>query len=68
MLSRQQTLENVDVEVLWSIHSMAWCFVFSAAMLVQVWDQVTLWDGAVLDGVEIWDTYPVVKEWYAAAV
>lgn len=58
MLGRQQTLENVDVEALWSIHGMAWCFVFGAAMLVQLWDQVTLWDGAVLNGAETWDTYP----------
>lgn len=39
-----------------------------AVAAVQTWDQVTLWDGAVLKGVEVWDTYPVVREWYAAAV
>lgn len=37
--------------------------VFSAFEL-RKWDQVTLWDGVVLEGVNVWNTYPVVREQY----
>lgn len=39
-----------------------------AVAAVQTFDQVTLWDGAVLEGVEVWDTYEVVREWSGAVV
>jgi hypothetical protein len=40
---------------------------WDAIAAVHTWDQITLWDGEVLEGVDVWTTYGVSREWYAAA-
>ena len=66
-LRRESSLVELSVERLLFIHVSAMCFAFGAAYQVLIWDNVTLWDGAVLQGVEVWDPYPVVRELYGAA-
>lgn len=60
-------LANARLPLLWIVLGItvwnAWC----AVTAVHTWDQVTLWDGEVLKGVEDWTEYGVVREWYSAA-
>lgn len=67
-LDREWILAKYHIAVLWVMLGLTVYNVWSTAVAVQTWDQVTLWDGAVLEGVEVWDTHEVVRTWYAAAV
>ena len=67
-LSEQRFMALVPIGFLWSMLGFTACLACFAAAQLQVWDQVTLWDGVVLKGVEAWDTHSVVREWYAVAV
>lgn len=60
-------LANTRVWLLWLILGMAAHDAWDSAVAVQTWDQVTLWDGAVLKGVDSWTGYVVVRKWYTAA-
>jgi hypothetical protein len=66
-LGSEWVLVDVPITSLLSTLGIAAYFAWVAGVHVQTWDQVTLWDGAVLKGVEVWDTYEVVREWYGAA-
>jgi hypothetical protein len=66
-LTEEWNLANTHKLLLWFALASTAYNLWSAAAAVQEWDQVTLWDGAVLEGVEVWDTHAVVKEHYAAA-
>ena len=66
-LDREWILAKYHIAVLWVMLGLTVYNVWSTAVAVQTWDQVTLWDGAVLEGVEVWDTHEVVRTWYAAA-
>lgn len=67
-LDKKRFMALVPIEYLWFFLGIAAFLAWLAAAQLQVWDQVTLWDGVVLKGVEVWDTHEVVREWYAAAV
>ena len=66
-LRTEWALENVRIGLLLFVPFLMVYDSRSAALAVQTWDQITLWDGAVLKGVEAWDTYEVMREWYGAA-
>lgn len=66
-LRRESLLVEMPLEILLFIHAFAIGFSFGTAALFHVWEQVTLWDGAVLKGVEVWNTHSVVREWYGVA-
>lgn len=52
-LSEQRFMALVPIESLWSMFGFTACLTCFAAAQLQVWDQVTLWDGVVLKGVEV---------------
>ena len=67
-LPGESRLRRLHMWLLWLLLAVTAFSVWSSAAAVQIWDQATLWDGAVLQGVEVWDTHTVVKEHYAAVV
>jgi hypothetical protein len=66
-LPSERYLANMHMWVLWCMLASTAYSVWSSAAIARHWDQVTLWDGAVLKGVEVWDTHKVVRDWYGAA-
>ncbi|GAB7327413.1 hypothetical protein MBLNU13_g11275t1 [Cladosporium sp. NU13] len=60
-------LANTRLTVLWLTLGTTVYSAWSAIAAVHTWDQITLWDGEVLEGVDVWTTYEVVREWYSAA-
>jgi hypothetical protein len=67
MLTADWDLANARASSLWLLLGFAVVFTWSAIAAVHTWDQVTLWDGAMLKGVEVWDTHGVVRQWSSAA-
>jgi hypothetical protein len=67
VVSEDGHLADHHIAFFWFMLGLTTYNVWSAALAMQTWDQVTLWDGAVLKGVEVWDTHSVVRDWYAAA-
>jgi hypothetical protein len=66
MLTADWDLANARASSLWLLLGFAVVFTWSAIAAVHTWDQVTLWDGAMLKGVEVWDTHGVVRQWSSA--
>lgn len=63
-LRNEWTLFNLNIWVLGLLFVLTAYNVRSSATSLRNWDLVTLWDGAVLKGVEVWDTHTVLREQY----